>query len=847
MDSYSIQAAPSPILDLFWGILVIFGWGVLAIGIVVAMMYCIRYFFLKYYRSHLSSEKVVLQVMVPKEGSTQKDDDTKPKDLKETIAVAESLFSGLGSIRPRGKIRTFFMGRDDELSLEIVMIEGLIRFYMVIPQHLQAFIEQQVLAQYPYATVEEVADYNIFRPKGAIAAASLVPNKHWIFPFRSFRKMDTDPLNSITNALSKLEKTQGGAIQIVIRTARGTWRRKGQKIARAMQQGKSLDKALATAGGWQYAQKASGIIGGVVTGAVDAARTTKKDEAGKPSQTEYRLSPLEQELIKSIEEKGSKPGFETCIRIVTSADFPSSADMQLYNITNAFAQYLGPESGITFTQAKFISKARLVSDFIYRFFDARRGFILNAEELASIFHFPLSGTETPNIEWLRARKAAPPVNIPTEGIILGENDYRGVRTTVRMLREDRRRHVYVIGTTGSGKTTIQVNMIIQDIKNGEGCCFIDPHGDAIDDIMKNIPSERADDVILFDPADYERPQGLNLIEFDPAHPEQKTFLINELIMIFDKLYDLRSTGGPMFEQYMRNALLLIMDDPESGSTLMEISRVLADEDFRKYKLSKTKNPVVYDFWTKEAQKAGGEAALANMVPYITSKLTQFVGNDIMRPIIGQQKSAFNVREIMDSKKILLVKLSKGMIGDMNAYLLGLVIVGKLTMAALSRGDIPEKDRHDFYLYIDEFQNFITDTIATILSEARKYRLCLTIGHQYVGQLSPKGDTKVRDAVFGNVGTIVCFRVGVDDAEMMAKQLAPVFGEYDVINVEARNAYIRLLINNTAARPFNITTLPKPEGDARIAAAIKQLSRLKYGRDRSIIEAEIIERTKVARI
>ncbi len=845
MNQYGVQTTQSPFLDLFGGVFVMFAWIVLTIGIIVAIIYLIRYFFLRYHRSHLSSEKVVIQVMVPKEGGAKKDDDTKPKDLKETIAVAESLFSGLGSIRPKGRIRAFFMGRDDELSLEIVMIEGLIRFYMVIPRHLQAFIEQQVLAQYPYATVEEVADYNLFRPKGAIMAATLVPNKHWIFPFRSFRKMDTDPLNAITNALSKLEKTQGGAIQLVIRTARGSWRRKGQKIARAMQQGKSLEKAMASAGGWKYAQKAGDIVGGVVTGAVDAARNSKKeDAAGKPP-TEYRLSPLEQELVKAIEEKGSKPGFETTIRIVTSADFPSNAEMQLYNITNAFAQYLGPESGVTFTRAKFISKARMVSDFIYRFFDAKRGFILNSEELASIFHFPLPGTETPNIEWLRARKAAPPVNIPTEGIILGENDYRGVKTTVRMLREDRRRHVYVIGTTGSGKTTIQVNMIIQDIKNGEGCCFIDPHGDAIDDIMKNIPPERADDVILFDPADYERPQGLNLIEFDPAHPEQKTFLINELIMIFDKLYDLRSTGGPMFEQYMRNALLLIMDDPESGSTLMEISRVLADEDFRKYKLSKTKNPTVYDFWTKEAQKAGGEAALANMVPYITSKLTQFVGNDIMRPIIGQQKSAFNVREIMDSKKILLVKLSKGMIGDMNAYLLGLVIVGKLTMAALSRGDTPEKDRHDFYLYIDEFQNFITDTIATILSEARKYRLCLTIGHQYVGQLSPKGDTKVRDAVFGNVGTIVCFRVGVDDAEMMAKQLAPVFGEYDVINIEARNAYIRLLINNSAARPFNITTLPKPEGDLRIAEAIKQLSRLKYGRDRSVIEAEIIERTKIA--
>ncbi|MCX6780584.1 MAG: TraM recognition domain-containing protein, partial [Candidatus Magasanikbacteria bacterium] len=300
--------------------------------------------------------------------------------------------------------------------------------------------------------------------------------------------------------------------------------------------------------------------------------------------------------------------------------------------------------------------------------------------------------------------------------------------------------------------------------------------------------------------------------------------------------------GPMFEQYMRNAMLLLMEDPESGSTLMEVPKLLADEDFRRFKLSKCHNPVVYDFWVKEAQKAGGEASLQNMVPYITSKLTQFVSNDYMRPIIGQQTSAFNFREVMDKRKILLVKLSKGKIGDMNAYLLGMVLVGKILMAALSRTDSSKDDRPDFYLYIDEFQNFITDSIATILSEARKYRLNLIIAHQYVGQLTQNNDTKIRDAIFGNVGTMVSFRIGAEDGEFLQKEFAPTFTGYDLVNIENRTAYIKLLINGTAGKPFNMGINKFPERNYELAEAIRQLARLKQGKDRVLVEEEIRART-----
>jgi hypothetical protein len=338
--------------------------------------------------------------------------------------------------------------------------------------------------------------------------------------------------------------------------------------------------------------------------------------------------------------------------------------------------------------------------------------------------------------------------------------------------------------------------------------------------------------------------GLNLLEFDPQYPEQKTFVINEMIKIMDKLYDLRQTGGPMFEQYMRNAMLLVMDHQESGSTLMEIPKVLADPEFRHFKLKYCKNPVVHDFWTKEAEKAGGEAALSNMTPYITSKLNQFIANDIMRPIIAQQHSAFNFRKAMDEGKIVLVYLPKGLLGDLNSYLLGLVIVGKITMAAFSRADLPAEERRDFYLYIDEFQNFITDTISIILSEARKYCLDLTIAHQYIGQLVRSNDTSIRDAVLGTVGTFIVYNIGIEDAQLLVKQFAPVFNEHDLTNVERFCANVKLLVDNETVRPFNMLPLPPRKGNPEAAKMIKELSKLKYGRPKAIVEAEILERAKI---
>ena len=466
--------------------------------------------------------------------------------------------------------------------------------------------------------------------------------------------------------------------------------------------------------------------------------------------------------------------------------------------------------------------------------------ILNSEEINSLYHFPLSTMDTPNISWLAAQQAAAPVALPTEGITLGHNEYRGQDLVVRIKPGDRRRHVYVVGTTGVGKSILLANMAIQDIARGEGVCVVDPHGDLIKDIMEHIPEVRMHDVILFNPADLERPMGLNMME---AHtPQERDAAAQEMVAIFMKLFPPEMIG-PMFEHNMRNAMLTLMEDEESPGTIADIPRIFTDKAFQAYKLTKVKDPVVRAFWEKEMAKTS-DFHKSEMLGYLISKVGRFVENAMMRNIIGQSKSAFNFRQIMDEKKILLVNLSKGQVGEVNAFLLGLIIVSKLQMAALSRADIPEDQRQDFYLYVDEFQNFITDSIATILSEARKYKLNLTMAHQYMSQLAQNNDTKVRDAILGNVGTMVAFRIGVDDAEILEKQFAPRFTAYDMVNQKKYTAYLRLLIDNTAAPPFHIATYPLSPGTPEIAEAIKQYSRLRYGKERSFVEADILERTQL---
>lgn len=776
----------------------------------------------------------VYLVKLPKERPDEGNAPMTVQQLREEIAKSEGLFTAIGGLKAQHGLKRWLFGRDDHFGFEIVAHNKVIAFYVTAPAEHGPYLEHQLSAIYPEAVIEEVKDYNIFTPHGHIETAIVHTKNGNILPLRTYLKDDADPLNSVINAMSKVGEGEGLVVQFIVRSAPGRWHKAARHVVHKAKQTGSLREAL----GHGAAAKALAFAG-------DIGKTFQdKPQPADSLRPEKKMTAREEEALKGIEEKSSKAGLEVNLRLVASAPMQAAARTMISQLGASFSQYNIYEYGNSLGVTSTSRRPSVVSDFIFRRFRSKKSFILNTEEMASLYHLPLKEAETPNILWLSARQAAAPVNLPAEGLLLGANVYRGVEHPVRIKGADRLRHTYVIGKSGVGKSYLLANMAIQDVIAGHGLCLIDPHGDLIEDVLKRVPPERADDVIIFSPADIERPMSINLLEFDARYPEQKTFVINEMIGIFDKLYDLKSTGGPIFEQYMRNAMLLIMSDPASGSTLMEIPKVLADAEFRRMKLSRCSDPTVVDFWRKEAEKAGGDAALANVVPYITSKLTSFISNDMMRPIIGQQASSFNLRDVMDSKKILLVNLPKGIVGELNAYLLGMIIVGKILMAALSRADMPSADRKDFFLYIDEFQNFTTDSICQILSEARKYGLGLVIAHQYIGQLTKKGDTTIKDAVFGNVGTIAAFKVGSEDAEFLKKEFAPVFNEYDLINIEKYTAYVKLLIDNATSRPFSMKTFPLT-GEVRedMPGKLKHLSRLKYGQPRDKVEAEIMERAK----
>jgi len=759
---------------------------------------------------------------VPKSGEQQPQ-----KSDKERIAVAEQFLSNLVQIKPKGWWQKLYYGPlHIVFEMAVPHIGEEIHFYVAVPRGFEDFIEKQIHGFYPSASVDLVEDYNIFAPNTKISGGYLSLSKKYILPFRTYQNLEADPLGTITNALSKIVgDTEGGAVQIVLRPAKKNWNQLGIKTAKLMSEGKSFGAAL---GKQSKASQAREFF---------EVPKKKDQEPEKPKSS----SPIDEETIKALKEKASKPGFEVNIRFLTSAENKERSQQLLSHIEGSFDQFGSPTlNSLKANEAKNRRLKKLIYYFSFRLFNEKEKMVLNSEEVASIFHFPLPTLETPRIKWLKAKPAPAPANLPEQGLVLGKNIYRGEEREVRIKQDDRRRHLYIIGQTGTGKSVFLKNMIRQDIENGEGVAFIDPHGDSVEEILGYVPKERLEDVIYFNPPDLERPLGLNMLEVNPDYPEQKSFAVNEMINIFDKLYDLKTTGGPMFEQYARNAMLLVMDDPQSGSTLLEVPKVLADAEFRRYKLERCKDITVKHFWEKEAEKAGGEAALANMVPYVTSKMNMFLANDIMRPIVCQQKSSFDFRKIMDEKKIFLANLTKGKLGGPNSSLLGLIITGKLLMAALSRVDIPEEKRTDFYLYLDEFQNFTTESISTILAEARKYKLCLTIAHQFIGQL----DEKIKNAVFGNVGSMVCFRIGAEDAEFVVKQYEPVFSQQDLINIDNFNAYLKLLIDGQTTRPFNIQTYPPKKGDPQIAQMAKELSRTKYGRDKALIEKEILERSQI---
>jgi hypothetical protein len=751
-----------------------------------------------------------LLISLPKEGKPKQGET--PKDFKEVVSVFEQLLANLYGI-----------GTKQQISLELLAKDGAIYFYLSVPKELLSLVEKQVHSFYPSAQIEEDPFFQFFKKeKGHIKAAYLGLRKKFIYPLKTYLKLESEPLNAITNALSKLGENSQAAIQILLKPKTKIWQDACQKEAKKIAEGKKPGTPAL-----------SSFLADLGKAAKGETLTGKPGEPYKPP----TITPIDEAKIKSFQEKGQKSGFDTQIRILTVAPEAGEAELNLNNIISAFTQFGSPElNSIRAIKPKNPSEA--VKNFILKSFGLGPKMILNTEEITSLFHFPNQFIETPKIHWLLSKRLSAPANLPKEGTLIGLNVYRGEEQEVRIKEDDRRRHIYMVGKTGTGKTTLFLEMAESDIKEGKGVGYIDPHGDAIEALLPRIPKERAEDVILFEPADMDRPCGLNLLEW--KKPEEKDFLVGEWIAIFYKLFDPSRIGiiGPQWEHWGRNAALTVMEQP-GGGTLLEIPRLFTDADFREKAISYVKDPVVSAFWTKQLAQTA-EFHKSEMLNYFISKFGRFMTNYMMRNIIGQQKSSFDLREIMDKGKILLVNLSKGKVGEINSFLLGLVLVSKIQMAAMSRADVPEKERKDFYLYVDEFQNFTTDSFISILSEARKYRLNLNVTNQYIAQL----DEKIRAAVIGNAGTLITFRVGAMDAEFLVKEFEGL-SETDLMNLDNFNAYIKLLIDGVASKPFSLRTIkPAEVEDKRMAEMIKQLSRLKYGRDRAIVEAEIYERAKL---
>lgn len=791
----------------------------------------------KYWKKQMerSLKMVPLLITIPRDAGS-KDYQAQNRDnrdmMRETVAVAEAFYSNLAGLYSKYKIiKNFFVGPPHVVA-EIVAKENEIFFYIVAPFAFLDIIEQSLSSQYPECNIERAEEHNIFNSSWGIentAGGEIRAANSYYFPFRTYQELDSEPLESITNAFTKLQPGEGAALQILFRPVGGKIASKVNKQARDMQHGKKA---------------------GLLNKMVDMALV--KEEAQHAQGNRQNMTPMEEEAIKAIERKASKKIFEVMIRVVASGGNPDRAKALAKQIAGTFNEF-GNQNLNSFSYRPAKNMEEFITDYVFRFFVHRivssntrlrfyRGYnlFLNTEELSTIFHLPNFLVTTPGIRWLPSKKAAPPTFVSETGAVIGHSKYRGEDKVIRISENDRRRHLYILGQTGTGKSTSMINMIISDIRAGKGICYIDPHGQDLEEhVLPYIPKERAEDVIIFDAADTQRPLGLNL--FTAKTPEQKDFVINEAISMLYRLYDPGHTGimGPRFEHWFRNAALVLMAGPTPG-TFIEVPRIFTDDKYLAERLQYVTDPVVRNFWINEMGQTS-DYHKSEMLGWFVGKFGAFMTNTTMRNILGQAESSIDIRQAMDEGKIILVKLAKGQIGEMNMRLLGMIIVAQIQMAAMARADVPESERRDFYLYVDEFQNFATDSFAAILSEARKFRLNLIVANQFIGQLTDE----IRDAVFGNVGSLMCFRVGNDDAEYMAKQFAPLFNQQDLINIENFNSISKILIDEKPTRPFSLQGYPYPPGASKeIGEAIKQLSRLKHGRPRDIVDAEIEERMSI---
>lgn len=765
----------------------LFFMNLLIIGVLIVALFFLGYLFFQWFkhrkREGYSLDFVTLLVRLP-------------RDNEIKIDAAEQMFAGLHSLKKHGFFS--FLKPEELISFEIVGLKEEIAFYVSCTKKVRDLVEKQIHGAYPFADIKEQDEVNIFNEKGKVEFTSLKFKHAQYLPIKTYKDLPTDGLSLITSAFSKMGNGEGAILQILIHPEGGGWKKKGKKFI-----------------------------------------SNEKKREADPQKATYGHDPKEMEAITT---KVEKPGFRVSIRMVVSAPNAVTAESHLSNIKGAFAQFASAYN--KFKKPWFFVKHLFMLDFIYRYMPAF-GFgtcLLNTEELASIFHFPNKTVETHHIKWLIAKNAPAPNLIPHKGLFLGKSEYRGDVRNVYMDLKDRQRHMYIIGKTGTGKSEFLKEMIMQDIENGEGVCAIDPHGEFVEDILQLIPPERAEDIIYFNPSDLTRPMGLNMMEADSE--EQRHFVVGSVIGLMYKLYDPHRTGiiGPRFEHAIRNAMLTIMY--KKGSTFIELVRALTDQKFVEELLPLVKDPVVKRYWTDQMAQTS-DFHKSEVLDYIVSKFGRFVTNKTMRNIIGQPYSAFNFREAMDEKKIILCNLSKGILGEEDAKFLGLILVPKVLTAAMSRQDIAADKRTDFFLYVDEFQNYATEDFASILSEARKYKLNLIVANQFIGQI----DEEVKNAVFGNVGTLVAFRVGITDANFLQHEFAPTFTEGDLANVEKYHVYIKTIVNNEPVPAFSMSLMKdmdevKARMNPKLAEMVKQLSRLKYGKDKEVVEAEIETRVKM---
>ena len=745
--------------------------------------------------------------------------------VDEVLSEAQTMYNIIASTATKG-FKTKLYGQR-HISFEIVASDGLVRYYAVVPAVLTETIKQAISAAYPAARLEEVEMENIFSQQGkmqGVIGGEFELKKDYFYPIATYQESRRDAARALLDALSGVERGDGAAIQIMFRPAPENWFLKSNEKVESIRKGKGKKSNNAAV-------------------ALDIMEALWKPPTYglKNSNTDLpQLTALENEEIQAIEDKTKYPGYEVLTRVVASSSTASKSQAILQSIVSAFSLFDSPRyNGFKFNMTNNIEE--LVTSYVFRFFpQSINNNILNSVELSTIFHLPNQNSiPTGKIERQRIRQVDGPTEPMKEGLLIGVNEFRGVEKQIRLGINDRRRHTYIIGQTGMGKSKLLENLAYQDIMDGKGFCFIDPHGDSAEELLGMIPRSRMDDVIYFNPSDTENPLGFNIFEIES--PEDMDFVISETNSMLKSLYDPGNTGvvGPRMENIVRNAALLLMSDPEGG-TFMDIPKVLVDPEFAKQKIKYLRNQRAIDFWTKEWPASQRSNDAGELVSWVVSKWAPFESG-LINNIIGQKKSAFNIREVMDNNKILLVNLSKGKLGEAAAKLLGMVFVMKFQAAAMSRADIPEDERKDFCLFVDEFQNFATDSFESILSEARKYRLNLILANQFTTQLKDS----IKDAIFGNVPNKIVGRVGIDDAEVLQKAFTPTFTAEDLTKTPNYNSITTVLVNGFPSAPFTMKLLP-PIGrsNSEIREGLRKYSASKYGRPRAIVEDEIRKRLSV---